>query len=60
MDTEKLNLMNIVIEYIADLWARFFAPVSVDRVVEKNGRKVRVRVDEVKDEIKQGTIKENK
>lgn len=58
MDTDELNLINMVIEYLADIWARFFAPVSIDKTVTKNGRKVRVRVDEVKDEIKQGKTKE--
>ena len=47
VDTDELNLINLVIEYLADIWARFFAPVSIDKTVVKNGRKVRVRVDEV-------------
>ena len=49
-DSEKLNLIHYAIEFLADLWSRFFAPVGIDKTVTKNGRRVRVRVDEAEDD----------
>lgn len=50
MDTEKIALIHMVIEYLAGIWARFFYPVAIDRTIETNGRKVRVRVDDTEDD----------
>lgn len=49
MDTEKIGLLNICTQFLAELWARAFAPVSVDRILETNGHRVRVTVSDAND-----------
>ena len=44
MDTEKIGLLNLVLEYLAEFWSRFGAPVAIDRDIETNGRVVQIIV----------------
>ena len=46
MDTDNISLLNITMQFLAELFARFFSPVSVDRTIEVEGRRVRIRVED--------------
>ena len=49
-DTDKLDIVNYALEFLADLWSRFFYPVSIDKEIRtKNGKRVRIQVREVKE-----------
>lgn len=49
MNTEQIGLLNITTQFLADLWSRFFAPSPFDRIIETNGRRVRVTVADAHD-----------
>ena len=51
-ESERIALVSDCIQFLANMWVRWLRPVPIDRTFNVGGIRVRVIVDESKDDTK--------